>query len=334
MSSFPMGLPHLGSLDLPNAQTIQAALQAMGIVGTTGNVYFLDPVNGNDNTGTGSLQSPVASLGVGYALLVSGHNDVLVLIGNGASTGSARIHANFTWAKSAAHLVGICAPSAISQRARIATLGTDAAFANFFTVTGSGCLFQNLSFFHGFNAGVAAEICMTVTGARNAFVNCDFEGMGDTTGATDAGSRCILLSGAGASENLFKHCNIGLDTVERTNANASVEIKGGAPRNTFDDCTFLFWSSDGLQYGLLAAAVASMDRWVLFKSCNAIATVAGSGDAIAAFLHVVASAGGIVCFDSNSGLYNFTAIGDAASKAQTFVSGGTATNGVKGVVAT
>lgn len=170
---------------------------------------------------------------------------------------------------------------------------------------------------------------MTITGSRNAFINCDFEGMGDATSATDPGSRNILLKGGG--ENYFKHCNIGLDTVQRTNANSSVEIQGGAPRNIFENCTFPFWSSDGLQYALLVAGALAMDRFILFKGCNFIASI---GTKIALLFSLVANAGGMVCFDSTSGVFGVTAIGDATTKPQTWVSGGTATNGVKGVVAT
>lgn len=319
---------------------INAALAQAGLAATTGNVYYCDPVNGldtNDGQTPNAVQlsgghGPVQSLQAGYNLLRSGFNDVLVLIGNGASTGSARI-TTFTWSKNAAHLIGVCAPSAISQRARIANPTTAGLVitANFFTVSGNGCLFSNLSFFQGAGAGqtgVVAAILMTITGSRNAFVNCDFEGMGDATSATDAGSRNILIKGGGA-ENYFLHCNVGLDTVERTNANASVELQNGSARNYFEDCTFLFWSSDGLQYALLVATAAAMDRFILFKGCNFIA---GVGTEIAAVFHAVAGAGGIICFDSTSGVFNVTALGDATTLGQTWASGGTATNGVKGVV--
>jgi hypothetical protein len=326
----------------PTAAAAIAASLAQAGFGTTGNVFYLDPVNGLDTndgqtpTTVAAGHGPVATLAAGYALLRSGFNDTLVLIGNGASTGSARIN-SFTWAKNAAHLVGICAPSALSQRARIANPTTAGITLTtpFFTITGNGCLFQNISWFHGASAtqtGIAADICMTISGTRNAFINCDFEGMGDSTSATDAGSRNILLSGGG--ENFFYHCNIGLDTVTRTNANASVELKSDSVRNTFENCTFLFYSSDGLQYGILAAAAAALDRWVMCKGCNAINAVGSGSTAEAVFAKLAASAGGILVFDSTSGLFGFTAIGDATTKAQTYVSGGTATNGVKGVVAT
>ncbi len=338
------GLP-LGVFGSAAVAGIQSAIN-QAAASSTGNVYYLDPANGSDsnnglaplNGGPGSGIGPVATLAAGYGLLVSGHNDTLVLIGNGAASGSARI-ASFTWAKSATRLVGVCAPSAVSQRARIANATTAGLTmtANFFTITGSGCLFQNISWFHGAGAGqtgIAADICVTLSGgSRNVFINCDFEGMGDSTSATDAGSRCLLIT-AGSQEHLFQHCNFGLDTVTRTNANATIEVAGGGPRNIFEDCTFPFLSSDGLQYAFLAAGAAAMDRWVLFKRCNVICTNAGGGVALAVAFKLAASVGGILCFDSGSGLFNVTAIGDATTKAQTFVSGGTATNGVKGIVAT
>lgn len=328
----------LGAFTNLTVAAINAALAQAGLAATTGNVFYVDAVNGLDtNDGltpstTPGGRGPKATLAGGYALLRSGYNDVLVLIGNGAASGSARIE-TFTWDKNAAHLVGVCAPSALSQRARIANPTTSGLTitANFFTVSGNGCLFSNLSWFQGAGAGqtgIAAAICMTVSGQRNAFINCDFEGLGDSTSATDTGSRNLLITGG---ENLFSHCNIGLDTVQRTGANASVQITSGAARTIFESCTFPFWSSDGLQYALLVAAASGMDRFVLFKGCNFIA---GVGTAIAQLFKLAASSGGLVCLDNTSGVFGVTAVGDATSKAQTWVSGGTATNGVKGVVAT
>ena len=323
-----MGIVNYGAFTIQAAQLIQNAINQRGF-GVTGNVYYCDPVNGLD-TNNGQLpasggvagQGPVATLAAGYALLRSGFNDALVLIGNGQSTGSARI-TTFTWSKNAAHLFGICAPSAVSQRARIAFPTTSGltVTANFFTVSGNGCLFSNLSWFQGAGAGqtgIAAAICMTVSGQRNAFINCDFEGMGDTTASADAGSRNLLLSGG---ENYFLHCNVGLDTIQRTNANASVEITTAAARTLFEACTFLFDSSDGLQYALLGNAASAMDRWVFFKGCNFINAINSGSTAIAQLFHLVASVGGIIAVDADSGSYGVTATGDATTKAQTYVMG-------------
>jgi pectin methylesterase-like acyl-CoA thioesterase len=335
----PLTTP-LGAFTNLTVAAINAALAQAGLAATTGNVFYLDPANGLDtNDGqtpatTPGGHGPVATLAAGYALLRSGYNDVLVLIGNGAASGSARI-TSFTWAKNAAHLVGVCAPSALSQRARIANPTTSGLTitANFFTVSGNGCLFSNLSWFQGAGAGqtgIAAAICMTVSGQRNAFVNCDFEGMGDSTSATDTGSRNLKITGG---ENLFSHCNIGLDTVQRTGANGSVEIASGAARTIFENCTFPFWSSDGLQYALMLAAATAADRFVLFKGCMFIS---GLGTAIAQLFNSVANGmNGKIILDITSGAYGVTAIGDATTKALTWVTGVASTNaGNIGKVAT
>lgn len=335
MSSAALFGGQTGAFTLQTAQAIQAAIRAAGFL-FTGNIYYCWPANGNDNGPGTSPSTAFATLGAAYTACASGNNDVVVLIGNGQSTGTARISSTFTWAKNATHLLGVCAPSAVSQRSRIAppTAAATTAFANFFIVSGSGCMFQNISWFHGFTTGVAAEICMTITGSRNAFINCDFEGMGDSTGATDAGSRSILISGGG-QENVFSHCNVGLDTVTRTNANSSVEFQNGSTRNTFENCTFPFYSSDGLQYAALANAASSVDRWNLFRGCLFIGDTGSGGTAIAQLFHMVASAGGIFIMDLTGGWYGVTALGDTTTKAQVWTSGVTATNvGGKGIVAT
>lgn len=323
----------LGAFTNQTVAAINAALVQAGLAATTGNVFYVDAVNGLDsNDGqtpivTPGGHGPVATLAAGYALLRSGFNDVLVLIGNGAASGSARI-TTFTWAKNAAHLIGICAPSAISQRARIAnpTTAGITITANFFTVSGNGCLFQNLSWFQGASAtqtGVVAAILMTITGSRNAFLNCDFEGMGDATAATDAGSRNLLIKGG---ENYFNHCNIGLDTVQRTTANASIEISGGAPRTLFENCTFPVWSSDGLQYILLGAAAAALDRWTIFRGCALFSTV---GTILAQLMHLVANVGGKVIFDPTTCWYA-TVAGDATTVPQLLLSGPSSSTTVGG----
>lgn len=342
MSSNPLGIQNFGAFTPSAARAIQAAILGAGF-GTTGNVFYCDPVNGLDtNNGQnaaalGAGVGPVMTLAAGYALLRNGFNDVLVLIGNGQASGSARI-TSFTWAKNAAHLIGVCAPSAVSQRARIANPTTTGLTitANFFTVSGNGCLFSNLSWFQGAGSGqtgIAAAILMIITGSRNAFLNCDFEGMGDTTASADAGSRNILIS-SGGQENYFQHCNVGLDTVQRTNANASVEIAGGGPRNIFENCTFLIDSSDGLQYMVLGANAAALDRFLLFKGCLFLNSLNSGSTILAAIFHLVASVGGLIILDINCGWMG-TALGDTTTKAQVFTSGVTSTNvGGKMIVAT
>ena len=317
----------VGAFTNQTIAAINAALVQAGLAATTGNVYFCDPVNGLDtNDGQSPASVPlsgghgaVQTLQAGYNLLRSGFNDVLVLIGNGTSTGSARLAATFTWSKNAAHLIGVCSPSAVSQRARIANGTAAAAFANFFVVSGNGCLFQNLSWFQGFAAGIAAEILVTISGSRNAFVNCDFEGMGDATGAASATSRCILITGGG-QENYFSHCNVGLDTVQRTGANASIEMQNGSTRNLFENCTFILDSGDGDQFVLYGAAAGAIDRWNLFRNCAFINAIQSGATAVAAIVSLPAAVGGMVVMQDCISV-GFTKLGTANALGQMYVYG-------------
>jgi len=309
-----------GSFDSTIRNQINANFaQLMGI--TTGNIYYLDPWHGFDgNTGQYPTQA-FKTLKQGYAVLRSGYNDTLVLIGSGNTSATARVSSTFTWAKDAAHLIGVSSGTRLSGRARITPNASDTAFANFFKVTGNGCLFSGIQWFHGFTSGVAAEICMTVTGSRNKFYNCALSGMGDTTGATDTGSRSLLLQTGG--ENEFVNCSIGLDTVVRTGANASVEFKSDTPRNIFENCVFPFQvGAGGAPLGVLGAAADCMDRFQLFKDCYFINGIDSTATTQTDLCTLPASAGGMLVF-RNCTIVGITNYGhDATTRGQIWVDGG------------
>lgn len=290
------------------------------LAGTTGNVYYLNPNTGADtNVGT-SPATAVKTLAAAYALCTAGNNDIVVLVGNGSTTATARLSAGFTWAKNATHLVGLCSESFLSLRARIAPTSGATAFANFFTVSASGCYFSNLQWFHGFGTGTTAQICMTVSGGRNTFYNCDLDGMGDAASAQDTGSRNLLLQTTG--ENYFNHCSIGIDTVARTVANASVEFKGGCPRNVFEDCLFPIWATNAGVLGVYTAAAAASDRFQMFKRCVFVNSLkSGAGTAMTALSTLAASQGGLHYYKDCS-LIGVSGWGtDATSKAQMYIDG-------------
>jgi hypothetical protein len=271
-------IPNQGAFTLGDINAIMANM----IAGQwTGNTYYVDPVNGLDiNNGQSAQAIPgqagsgaVQSLAAGYALLTDGNNDTLVIVGNGQTSGTARLNVSFTWAKSNCRLLGICAPTRFSQRARIAPTGTTTAFKPFFTISGTGNLFQNIQWFYGFNTGTTAAICMTITGPRNVFQNCAIDGMGDTTSAGDAGSRSLVVS---ADENLFQDCSIGVDTISRGVANASLEFTNGCARNIFENCVFPFLASAATVLGVKALSGA-IDRFQLFNQCLFINAIKSTG---------------------------------------------------------
>lgn len=337
MSSNPMGITNFGAFTLSTAQLIAMAV-AQGGFATTGKIFYLDPANGldsNDGTapvsqGVNNGQGPVATLAAGYALLTAGNNDILVLIGNGTTTATARLTAGFTWAKNATALIGIAAPSRYSMRSRVAPTTTVAAFKTMFTVSGNGCYFSNIEFFNGFTTGTTAQICMKVTGSRNVFNNCQISGMGDTTSAADAGSRSVVIS---TSENYFNHCVLGLDTISRGALNATVEFTTGAARNVFEDCMFpTLASTAAAGLSVLCAAASAIDRITTFKRCLFYNAAAFSGGAAATgVIKMLASAGGAILLQDCTE-YGFTDWGyDAASKLQVLVSGPVPTSSTSGI---
>ena len=319
-----------------------------GIPLTSGNVFFCDYVNGSDGA-TGTAVDPFKTVYWAYGKCVSGHGDVVVIVSNGASSGSQRLSVanaqvatasattgTLTWAKDNTHLVGMCSPSSFSQRARLApptgtysvtTFGS----ANFVVVTGNGCIFQNISAFNGFSTGGANQICWTDTGDRNAYINCDFEGMGDTTSAASAGSRSFKLGAAGTGEAYFYNCNFGLDTITRGAANASLELAGGTPRNRFVNCTFVADASASSPFHILCTGAAAIDRVQLFQDCMFTNAIKSGGTAMSAAISMTsASPGGLLLLQRCTSVGS-TKWGDTNALANVYVDGGAPTAATSGL---
>lgn len=297
-------------------------------IGGAGRLIFVDPANGSDyNTGRKPTDA-LATLGAGHTMATAGKNDVVILIGDGSTTGTARLSATLTWSKNATHLIGITA-SAYNKRARIAPLAATTAFTPFVLVTASGCLFQNFSLFYGFDIGVASAIAWRDTGSRNQYKNVDFLGMGDAASAQSTGSRSLLLEG---SESVFDDCIIGEDTTTRTVANASLEFKtANCKRNTFNRCFFPFMTSSATVLGIIVAAAGASDRWQRFNDCTFLNNIKSTSTQMTALATLAAAIGGLLLF-KNPTLVGITDFGsDATSLAQIYVEGPTTTAATTGI---
>lgn len=320
----------------------------IGGIPLTGTWYFVDPANGSDGNEGTSPDQAFATLYRAHDKMTSGNNDVCVLIGNGASSGSARLSTalaqtidssatagTLTWSKNACHLIGVTAPTQVAQRARIAPptgTYTQATFGsgNFVVVSGTGCIFANFSLFCGFSTGGLNQICWTDSGGRNYYYNVSFGGIGDAAAAADTGARSLKISGT-TGENTFVNCEIGLDTVTRSVANASVEFAGGTPRNTFSGCNFPFQTSNAGVLGIIASAAASMDRWQKFDRCTFINNVQSTSTTMSALATLPASAGGLILM-KDATMVGITEFGtDATSRGQMYVDGGAPTAGSTGI---
>lgn len=265
--------------------------------GFPGNKIYVDAVNGSDN-GSGAIDSPLRTLLAAYNQARDGKNDTIVLIGDGTTAGTARVNSSFTWSKNAVHLIGIDSGVNISNRARIAPSSGVTAFTPYFLISGSGCRFENIQWFMGFSTGTTNMIGLNVTGSRNMFLNCHIAGLADTASAQDAGSRSLKIGSGGSGENMFVNCVIGIDTVTRTVANASVEFAGATPRNQFINCVFPVMTSAATPLVVLGTGAGCVDRFQYFFNCMIINAVKSTSTTLTVAMSFTnAAPGGMIVLD-------------------------------------
>lgn len=270
-------------------------------VGPDSNVYIVDPANGVDtNVGT-KLSKPLKTVAAAYAKCVDGQNDVVLMIG-GATADSPT--AAIVWAKNYTHLVGVSAPIAMGQRCRIVNSAAN-DLAVLFTLSGSGCVVKNVQFYDGKDKAEDGA-CLLVSGERNYFENVFVAGMGHATPAGRAGSYGVTVSGA---ENLFRDCEIGLDTVVRSAANSELIVSGARNRfvhcvirsNTvtagkflvtvnaatdlrdvvFDDCLFFNYSENWAAGASNAIHVTGEStHWIILRGCQLVGNGLGWADTV------------------------------------------------------
>ncbi len=259
-TNFPGGISSLGMPVLPGG---------VPIMGPLARVFFVDGARGsNGNKGT-DWRKPVATVTKALTLCTDKAGDVIVLMNDGNTSGTSRDTATIAWSLDNTHLVGLCAPTNISQRARISPPNDATAIVTpQLHVTGNGNSFWNFSLFEGDAENGVASIGIHITGSRNYFNNVAVLNMGDAvTGNSgdEAASANILIDGG--EENLFENCYIGLDTAIRTAANANVELISAAARNTFRKCQFNAYADATAPLFVKVDGAGDIDRFVLFEKC-------------------------------------------------------------------
>jgi len=221
--------------------------------------YFLDPTDGKDTNKGKTPTSAFKTLTAAKAVMVDG--DHLTLIG---LADAINLSANMDWNLNGCVFDGYCAPLFTGKRARIQQLSS-ATTMNLFTVSGYGNIFRNLRFFHGV-ADATSLVCMTVTGQRNLFVNCEISGIGDAA-MNVANAASLVIDGG--SENAFIYCYIGLDTIGRGANPNEIVFKNAATRNLFDCCHIVAYLNSGATaYSLVKILTGTgIDRWQKFRNC-------------------------------------------------------------------
>ena len=246
---------HNGALYIKHQLIPQDGLaQPMG----KGNMFFVDAANGSDTNNGRSPSKAFATIAVGYAALTADQHDTLYLISTGTTF---TITSTLTWAKSYTHLIGIGAP-APNSRARITISATATAIAAL-AITGSGCVFANFKVSQ--ETSLAGCGAVSVTGGRNYFYNVCIQGMIGALAKVSATAYSLFLNDA--EENRFERCEIGQDTVVRTEG-AVLRLDGSSRRNEFIDCLFKSACETVAKSLVKFVDTAALDRYMLFRGCT------------------------------------------------------------------
>jgi hypothetical protein len=247
---------------------------------TQGTSWFVRPGTGSDNNSGRSPQQALQTLATALSMAQANQNDVIYLMAEsdtpGGTTDYQRATTGLLWNKDLVHLIGVNAGSKFSPRSRVALASTFASASPLITVSANGCLFKGVEFFAGVPS-TAPLGCMLVTGERNHFQGCHIAGFGhadmDIAGGYD-------ISLAGAQENFFEDCIIGIDTITRSaqvNANIYTSVNGiKATRNIFRECEMRMYAGHATNPQFLRSPTGTVDRSLEFDDCLFLNAV-GSG---------------------------------------------------------
>lgn len=240
--------------------------------------YFVDPAGGSDSNDGLSPSSALAGLEAAYAKTVANQHDTIFYIGGSSGLNLA---AAVTWSKNYTHLIGICAPTEVAQRARIFQTSTLTGASPLLTISATGCIFKNFYIFQGVNDATSL-INVSVTGGRNYFENVHFAGGGHAAQAIDGGASLKLDA---AEENTFVRCTIGVDTVDAATGMMGILFDGEAHRNMFRECTVRIRAGNAGAGWVEIVDATGIDRDNTFVDClflNNSATALTSGFVIPA----------------------------------------------------
>ena len=295
-TNFPNGITSLG---IPTFGT--------GFVPPFPSNYFFVQENSNLGAGVsggeGTAQHPFNTLDDALAACTAGNNDVVFFAGTQHRTSA------LAWNKNNTHLVGLCAPLKRGKRARISVSGST-PFSYLVNNSANGCIFQNFGTFYGFpTTGATTPVCWNDTGGRNCYNLVEFLGFGDntvTTGTANQTTARAFVLNTSTGETTWRSCVFGGDTLQRNATNYTLEIAGGAPRCTIEDCDFeSVLGSSGTGSSHLLIGSSGIYGYLDVITSRFLCDTQSSGSTMTQALHVSSSANGFVLLDRSTG-FGFT----------------------------
>lgn len=224
-----------------------------------GNIYYVDPGNGSDSASGTSPTDAFATVYTAQAAMTADQDDV-VIIASTSSTGRTSETLAIDWDKRRTHLIGNGPARSINPRNGMSwsALGGDACF----TVSATNCSFNNISIATFTDNNILAD----VTASYNTFDYVHFQGMGLQTTADDETARSLRISGS--DEIIVRNSTIGLDTVTRGAANASLELTGTCARCQFVNVDFPIFTDAATPLWIKADTGNCYERWLKLQDCN------------------------------------------------------------------
>lgn len=259
-----------------------------GMIGlpSVGNVFYVDPTAGSDTANSGT-EADDAFKTIGHALsAMSADNDDVVIIAGTGSTGRTSETAAVNWNKRRTHIVGNGPLRSINPRNGIGfpALGGDVCF----TVSATNCSFTNISIASFTDNNVLVD----VTADYNTFDHVHFQGIANDTTGDDTAARALRITGAG--EIIVSNSTIGLDTVTRSAANASLEVTGSCPRNQFINCLFPIYADAATPVFVKADTGNCNERFLIFDGCLFLNAVDGSSTTLTIGMDTAGAGNGVV----------------------------------------
>jgi hypothetical protein len=233
-----------------------------------GRHFFVKPYGGLDGNRGDDANRPLDTLTQALASVTADRFDTVHMLGNSntaansteyRTTALGGLDLNKDCVRWVGHHNG---GSWLSQRARVSPYAASVNASPTVTLSGDNQLFKGFQVFGGSSGDTAASIAMRVSGVRNLIENCHIAGIGDNVADTFTGSCSLDVTGL---ENHFKHCTIGLTTVDRGTAINS-EIHLGSGRTLFENCTIIMRATETTH--LAVQAGAGLTDVTIFDNCH------------------------------------------------------------------
>lgn len=264
-----------------------------GMIGlpSVGDIYYVDPGAGSDTANSGTSQDAAfASVTAALAAMTADQDDVCI-IASSSSTGRTSEAAAIDWNKRRTHIVGNGPLRKINPRNGISFAATATGDPSF-TVSATNCSFTNISIAN-FND---INVLVDVTAAYNTFDHVHFQGIGHATAGDDTAARSLRITGS--DEVIVSNSTIGLDTVARSAANASLELTGTCARCQFINCDFPMWNDNAGVLAVKADTGNCYERFLKFDHCMFLSpTVVGSSTTNTVMMDLSATGNGTVILD-------------------------------------